>query len=284
MSDDYDYTYSYAYPSPPSTASSSRLRALPHLHPYSSPLPCTHTHTHSHAPAYGQRASKASDIAHLLDPSYSPTRTHARAADQIYVDHAGEAHDPDFRLFARTPASFSPKRREFLTCDSESDADADDDDDADGQDVDDEGVALYSSSKRASFESARSASRLYRPESRASDPLYYGRATQAQDDAYAAAFTYTFEAPGYLSDDEPPRETNKLRRRRASMEPDRPLHHTHTQPQAQPAMEPARAEWTQTTTSTGTLRRQWHALRLRTQVAAFRARKRVSTMISPSAG
>jgi hypothetical protein len=42
----------------------------------------------------------------LLD-SYSPIRTTFLSSDCIYIDHAGEVHDPDFRLFA--PANYSPK-------------------------------------------------------------------------------------------------------------------------------------------------------------------------------
>ena len=218
------------YPSPPSTpSSSSRLRSsIPHLHTPSSPLSCPHSH------ARGQRASKASDIAQLLDPSYSPTRTNAYLS-QIYVDHAGEAHDPDFRLFA--PAGYSPKRREFLTCESDDDAD----DDAD----DEEAASLFyrpphsrsTTSKRASFDSARSASySSRRPDSRASDPVY---SRTALDDAGYATFTYTFEEQGYVSDDEPRREANKLRRRRASLEHDRPV-----EQQPEPAPEQSRSEWT----------------------------------------
>ena len=184
------------YPSPPSTPSStSRLRAISHLHTHS-PLSSTHSH------AYGQRATKASDIAHLLDPSYSPPRMPYMS--QIYVDQAGEAHDPDFRLFA--PAGYSPKRREFLTCESDDDADVDEDD------VEDEGVSIYSP-RRASFDSYRSASH-HRPSSRASDPTY----SRTSPESPYEEFTYTFQKTGYTSDDEPRREANKLRRRRVSLE------------------------------------------------------------------
>jgi hypothetical protein len=57
--------------------------------------------------AYNQCATTASDIAHLLN-SYSPIICATfLSSDRIYIDHAGEVRDPDFRLFA--PANYSPK-------------------------------------------------------------------------------------------------------------------------------------------------------------------------------
>lgn len=196
----------YDYPSPPSTASSSRFKSITHLPSQLSPLA-------SSTPMSHQRATKESDMAHLLDPSYSPSR--ATYLNQIYVDHTGEAHDPDFRLFA--PASYSPKRREFLTCES------DDDDDA-ADDADDyEGVDIYAP-RRASFDSARSthSHTITRPTSRSSDPTTHH--------SPYGAFTYTFEELGYLSDDEPRREVNKLRRRRTSLEHDLPCEQSDSVP------------------------------------------------------
>ena len=69
--------------------------SIPHLYKHSPSL------TNSHAHAYRWHASKASDIAHL-DPLYSPTGTH-HDHNQIYVDHPGKVHDPDFCLFVPTP-------------------------------------------------------------------------------------------------------------------------------------------------------------------------------------
>ena len=113
-------------PPPPSSilVSPAVLRhSIPHLYKHSP------SSTNSHAHAYRRHASKvcthvltlpipqampghphlhttleskASDITHLLDPSYSPTGTHYDH-NQIYVDYAGEVHDPDFHLFTPTP-------------------------------------------------------------------------------------------------------------------------------------------------------------------------------------
>ncbi|KAF8587444.1 hypothetical protein K439DRAFT_826401 [Ramaria rubella] len=233
-----------------STTASSRVR-VPHLNIHSSPLSSS---SHSHAYAYGQRASKASDIAHLLDPEYSPVR--AAYDNQIYVDHAGEAHDPDFRLFS--PAGYSPKRRAFLTCDADED-----------EDVEDEGIAVYSqrrTSPRTSLDS-------YRPSSRASDPAYH--------ESTYSMFAYTYEDTvadidtAYFSEDEPRRESRKLRRRRE----ERPVEDAEYLEEAQESTPRSPSP-----TCSHTIRRQWHALRLRTQVAAFRARRRVTRLVSPASG
>ena len=101
-------------PLPPSSilVSPAVLRhSIPHLYKHSP------SSTNSHAHAYRRHASKASDIAHLLDPSYSPTGAH-HDHNQIYVDHAGEVHDPNFRLFVPTPTC-------VFTSDFEDDKDED---------------------------------------------------------------------------------------------------------------------------------------------------------------
>ena len=91
--------WAHLVPLPPSSflVSPAVLRhSIPHLYKHSPSLTNSHTHT------YRQHTSKASDITHLLDPSYSPTSTH-HDHNQIYINHAGEVHDPDFRLFMPTP-------------------------------------------------------------------------------------------------------------------------------------------------------------------------------------
>ncbi|KAF8511570.1 hypothetical protein BU17DRAFT_97137 [Hysterangium stoloniferum] len=210
---------------------------------------------HLHSNTHSQRATKASDIAHLLDPSYSPTRSAFASTNRIYVDHAGEVHDPDFRLFA--PANYSPKRREFLT--SLPDPDYDEDEDA----AEEESIAIFSTARRDSFDS-------YRPTSRASDPspsaLYSYNTT-----GFENTYTYTYphdDDEGYVSEEEPRRESNKLRRRRDT-NPSDSLDRTHSHPA------PA------SPTTVHSFRRQWHAIRLRTQVAAFRAKRRMSRIIRP---
>lgn len=231
------------YPSPPSSAGSSSsyspskpslLRnSIPHLHTHSSPLSSTHSHAH----AYGQRASKASDIAHLLDPSYSPSRA-AQHEHQIYVDHAGEAHDPDFRLFALAKRRPTPE----LPCDSD-----------DEDNVEDEGVSLYSYRRRDREDDGVSLYRTHtpvdayaaRPSSRASSHAHYTYASPptrprlATHDSGYPTFSYSAyeEDAGYASEDEPRRETNKLRRRRTSEEQERPV-------EALSLVDDERVEWT----------------------------------------
>ena len=82
----------------------------------------------------------------------------------------------------------------------------------------------YHSPKHTSFESAHSAALLsshqqqhvYSPDSWASDPMYH----RIVSNGLYAMFMYTFEEQGYLSDDEPLRESNKLCHRHASLEQD----------------------------------------------------------------
>ena len=79
----------------------------------------------------------------------------------------------------------------------------------------------YCSPKHTLFESACSTASLsshqqHSPDLWASDPMYH---CMVSDGLYAM-FTYTFEEQGYLSDDEPLREGNKLHCCCASLEQD----------------------------------------------------------------
>lgn len=88
-------------------------------------------------------ASRASDIARLLDPAYaSPNSLNAVAVPQVYVDHNGHLHDPDFRHFPIIHTQIHNQRPRWEPAYHSADDDSDDDD------FDDE-------PKRASFETQR---------------------------------------------------------------------------------------------------------------------------------
>src|SRR5882724_11295062 len=85
------------YLSPLSSAGLSYLASSTLLH---------HSLLHTHQP-HGQCTTKATGLAHLLDPSYSPCHSHF-TDNHIYVNHSSEPHDPNFPLF--TPAPKCPFR------------------------------------------------------------------------------------------------------------------------------------------------------------------------------
>ncbi|TRM61216.1 hypothetical protein BD626DRAFT_570880 [Schizophyllum amplum] len=73
-------------------------------------VPRRHHNHRPRSPTKRHRAyspsSRADDISRLLDPAYaSPTRR----AEGVYVDHHGELHDPDFKLFPPLPKPKAPR-------------------------------------------------------------------------------------------------------------------------------------------------------------------------------
>lgn len=104
-----------AYDSASSSSSSSSTPALRHrLIRKRSPSPAPRHVSHHFARPYSP-SSREADIARLLDPAYaspapySPLGKSPRmAVKEVYVDHHGDLHDPDFRDF---PPFSHPSRR-----------------------------------------------------------------------------------------------------------------------------------------------------------------------------
>ncbi|KAL1716410.1 hypothetical protein EV715DRAFT_205246 [Schizophyllum commune] len=71
-------------------------------------------------------STRADDISRLLDPAYASPTSSSRRAEGVYVDHRGELHDPDFKLFPPLP---KPKAPRWEREESVDDLDALDDDD-----------------------------------------------------------------------------------------------------------------------------------------------------------
>ncbi|KIJ41186.1 hypothetical protein M422DRAFT_255689 [Sphaerobolus stellatus SS14] len=214
-------------------------------------------HLHSHSSYTQQRATKASDLACLLDPSYTHHQSHT--ASQIYVDHAGEAHDPDFRLF-----NYSPRRREFMNLGGVTGKGKEEEEFDEEESEREEYEEL---TRRASIES------YYRPASRMSDPSYYAASSPSKYASYA----YAVE-DGY--DDEPKSPASptskKLRRRRASHgDADADLDAAPELPSPASADSHSPATPSSCHDVSYTVRRSWQAFTMRTQVAAYRARKRM---------
>ncbi|KAL1741424.1 hypothetical protein HDZ31DRAFT_66943 [Schizophyllum fasciatum] len=93
-------------------------------------VPRRHSRHRPRSPTKRHRAyspsTRADDISRLLDPAYASPTSSARRAEGVYVDHRGELHDPDFKLFPPLP---KPKAPRWEREDSVDDLDALADDD-----------------------------------------------------------------------------------------------------------------------------------------------------------
>ncbi|KIJ16699.1 hypothetical protein PAXINDRAFT_10410 [Paxillus involutus ATCC 200175] len=95
-------------------------------------------------------STREADVARLLDPAYASPNTHSAlrfsktAAKEVYVDHHGDLHDPDFRhfpTFGHTHTNVHSQRPRWERADA-------DDDDSDDEEYEEE-------QKRSSFEAQR---------------------------------------------------------------------------------------------------------------------------------
>ncbi|GJJ12757.1 hypothetical protein Clacol_007002 [Clathrus columnatus] len=300
MSDDYSHLYHIRYQqssavspiasSPASTTSSSSSSSKLSLKNFHVCRRTATTTTTSH------------DIAHFLDPAYSKQQSQphmsSSSSNHHYVDNI-ETHELDFRLFA--PATHSPKRRDFLAILSTNDED-EDEKDTYSYWAEEEKENNRQYHHRTSFDS-------YRSPSRASDPIYTYSNYQHFDQSYAyrPANNDWYDEPSsttgdvfYLSDEERQprsqtrsrRESNKLRRKKLESESklgecERELNEfdddeKFEQSQQEDEKEKGRQARSMSPLSASTthsFRRQWLALRLRTQFAAFRARRNMSKLV-----
>src|SRR5262245_46829307 len=148
-----DTEYTYNFP----TTSTSLLTSKPsHRRRSHSPTKFVLSHSKHHA-------TRASDIARLLDPSYSSP---SYAPSAPYVDRHGDLHDPDYRHFpAMTPPSppHVKSTRPRWVISSDDDVFAVDEDD---EDVDSFPTPLVS--RKSSDRRHRDSVSTYRPASHSS--------------------------------------------------------------------------------------------------------------------
>jgi hypothetical protein len=205
-------------------------------------------------------STRESDIARLLDPAYSSPNSHAAfkssktAIKEVYVDHHGDLHDPDFRDFPTFGHNHTSQRPRW------------EQGHVDEEDSDDEEYEVEQ--KRSSLEAQRR---------RPSSTIAY----------YTTPVYYPYEEPSsyesrYLAEDdeEEHQESEPLKEkcfRSRSKSPEKRLG-GQTEKQSGPADEDEQQvirgdEWTPTCGQS--LRRQWQAIALSFRFTLFRTKRRL---------
>ncbi|KAG2357080.1 hypothetical protein BDR07DRAFT_397040 [Suillus spraguei] len=212
-------------------------------------------------------STRASDIARLLDPAYaSPSHQTAlkaigsrTAIRQVYVDHHGDLHDPDFRDFPTFGHPHSKPSWE-QTCVDESDGEED-------EEIYQRRASIEKQRRRPST-SAYYASPAYYPYD---EPSSYESRNLAEVEDEDEQLDHQERAPlkekCFIMRSKSP---EKISQSEKETYPEN--HHIPPQPLA------ADSDWTPTCGHT--IRRQWHAFTLSLRFSLFRTKRRIQRRMS----
>ncbi|KAL4068110.1 hypothetical protein V8B97DRAFT_1354115 [Scleroderma yunnanense] len=217
-------------------------------------------------------STRASDIARLLDPAYaSPNSLNAvtrSTVPQVYVDHHGHLHDPDFRHFPIIHTHIHTQRPRWEPTYQTPDDDSDDDE------FDDE-------PKRSSFDTQR-----HRPSSSTTTYPTTTTTTTTTSHSYRLYEEPSSFGSRYLAEDDddddlhaPLKEkecrfsprSRSSRHKRGSANHNEKSDQTHEMDEEDP--QSAAEDWTPTCTQS--LRRQWQAFTLGFRFSLFRTKRRI---------
>ncbi|KAF8121973.1 hypothetical protein EV363DRAFT_1405352 [Boletus edulis] len=258
----------FAYDSASSSSSSPPARRYRLVRKRSPSPSSNHYHSH-HSPRPYSPSSREADIARLLDPAYaspapySPlSKSPMMAVKEVYVDHHGDLHDPDFRDFPPFGHSHFQSRRPCWESTYGNEEDSDDEE-------------TQVEHHRSSFEPQRrrpSSTVTYHP-----PPIYYPYDEPA---SYESRFLAEDEdEEGEQLERVPLKEKSFCRRPRSPTKAFKGQDEKRFPSTAEgDQVIQADSEWTPTCTQN--LRRHWQAITLSLRFSLFRTKRRLRRRVT----